>query len=152
MRVNEQLWGECLSGALTEEEFLSFLEEAGFYGLEVLKKTYWKTVHDYAFYSVTVRGFKYEKKSGCVFIGQKTIYRGPFKSAMDEEGHLFLRNEPMEICTDTAAKLLRTPYARHFTVLSPQGQVIEPDSEEAEQLVELAAKSLCQPNGNGSCC
>jgi hypothetical protein len=60
-----------------------------------------------------------------------------------------MRNEPMEICTDTAAKLLRTPYARHFTVLSPEGQVIEPDSQQAEQMVQLATRTACQ---DGSCC
>src|SRR6185436_11691825 len=44
LKVNPQLWGECLVGALTQEEFLAALERAGFYGLEVLKKSYWKDV------------------------------------------------------------------------------------------------------------
>ncbi|MBI4529926.1 MAG: methyltransferase domain-containing protein, partial [Candidatus Latescibacteria bacterium] len=92
LRVNEHLWGECIAGALTEDELIAFLEQAGFYGLSITKKSYWKEVEGYRFFSVTVRGYKYEKKTGCVYIGQKAIYRGPFKAIIDEEGHLFSRN------------------------------------------------------------
>ncbi|HEY5593691.1 MAG TPA: methyltransferase domain-containing protein, partial [Nitrospiria bacterium] len=125
IRANEQLWGECLSGALTEEAFLSGLERAGFYGLEILKKIYWKEVEGYRFHSVTARGYKYEKKEGCVYIGQRAIYRGPFTAVMDEEGHCFPRNESVEVCTDTASKLSAAPYAAHFTVIEPDQEIIE---------------------------
>ena len=116
LKVNPQLWGECIVGALTEQEFLARLLEAGFYGLSVLKKTAWKTVEGLDFYSVTVRGFKFEKSSGCRFIGQKAIYLGPLKAVIDEEGHLFPRNVAVEVCTDTAAKLSKPPYAGSFSV------------------------------------
>ncbi|HEV8632091.1 MAG TPA: methyltransferase domain-containing protein, partial [Thermoanaerobaculia bacterium] len=49
LKVNPQLWGECLVGALTQEEFLADLERTGFYGLEILKRTYWKDVEGYPF-------------------------------------------------------------------------------------------------------
>ncbi|MCC7431178.1 methyltransferase domain-containing protein [bacterium] len=117
LQVNPVLWGECLSGALTERDFVSMLEEAGFYGLATLKKTYWKSVEGYKFFSVTVSGFKFEKKEGCVFIGQKAIYQGPFKSIMDEEGHFFPRGEAIEICTDTAQKLQNEPYKGAFLIV-----------------------------------
>jgi hypothetical protein len=113
------LWGECISGALTEEEFLAYLEQAGFYGLQVLKKSYWKEVEGHKFFSVTVRGYKFEKTSGCVFRGQQAIYLGPQKAVADEEGHLFPRNEAIEVCTDTAAKLMAPPYRGMFVVLEP---------------------------------
>jgi SAM-dependent methyltransferase len=125
IRANEQLWGECLSGALTEEEFLSGLEQAGFYGLELVRKTYWKEVEGYRFHSITVRGHKYEKKVGCVYTGQRAIYHGPYKAVMDEEGHLFPRDEAVEVCTDTAAKLGAAPYAANFTVTEPGRKIIE---------------------------
>ena len=120
LKVNPQLWGECLVGALTEEECLARLQEAGFYGLTVLKKAYWKTVEGYDFFSVTVRGYKFEKTAGCRFIGQRAIYLGPMHSVIDEEGHLFPRDVAVEVCTDTAAKLSRPPYAGSFTVLEPE--------------------------------
>jgi hypothetical protein len=69
------------------------------------------------FYSVTVRGFKFEKKAGCCYVGQFAVYLGPMKSVVDEEGHLFPRGVPVEVCTDTAAKLSAAPYAGAFAVL-----------------------------------
>lgn len=119
LKVNSELWGECLVGALTEAELLSQLERAGFYGLTVLKKAYWKDVEGYPFYSITVRGYKFEKRAGCVFQGHRAIYLGPGKAFIDEEGHLFPRNEPVEVCTDTLAKLTRAPYQDSFAVLEP---------------------------------
>ena len=125
LKVNPQLWGECTVGALTEEEFLAYAEQAGFYGLQMLKKTFYKTIEGFQFYSVTVRGYKFEKKAGCQFIGQRAIYHGPFKAALDEEGHLFPRDEEIEVCTDTAAKLSKPPYAGLFTVTGPAQATVE---------------------------
>ena len=119
LRTNVHLWGECLSGALTQEEFLAELERAGFYGLSVLKRTYWKSVEGYSFFSVTVEGYKYEKTAGCVFEGHRAVYLGPGKAFVDEEGHTFPRNEPYDVCTDTVAKLQHPPYQHMFAVLEP---------------------------------
>jgi MoaA/NifB/PqqE/SkfB family radical SAM enzyme/ubiquinone/menaquinone biosynthesis C-methylase UbiE len=119
LKVNPQLWGECLVGALTQEQFLAELERAGFYGLEILGKTYWKDVEGYPFFSVTVRGWKFEKTAGCVFKGHRAVYLGPAKAFIDEEGHQFPRNEPYEICTDTVAKLSNPPYRGMFAILEP---------------------------------
>ncbi len=138
LRVNPRLWGECISGALTEEEFLAYLEQAGFYGLQVLKRTYWKEVEGCSFFSVTVRGYKFEKTAGCVFKGQRAIYLGPQKAVMDEEGHLFPRNEPIEVCTDTAAKLSQPPYQGSFVIREPG------------QELALAEYACCSPGS--SCC
>ncbi len=143
LKVNPRLWGECIVGALTDEEFLSRLEEAGFYGLSILKKTYWKRVEGYDFYSVTVRGYKFEKTAGCQFIGQKAVYLGPLKAAIDEEGHLFPRNEVVEICTDTAAKLSKPPYAGSFVILEPNASKVE--------VAGAAGVTLASACGPGCC-
>lgn len=116
---NQQLWGECIAGALTEEQFTSYLEQSGFYGIQVLNKIFWKTVENYKFYSISVRGFKFKKKEGCVYIGQKAVYQGPFKATIDEEGHIFPRGQAVEICTDTAEKLSKHPYNPFFTITDP---------------------------------
>ncbi|MFZ5863931.1 MAG: methyltransferase domain-containing protein [Nitrospirota bacterium] len=122
-RKDPRLWGECISGALTEEEFLAALERAGFYGLQVFKKTFWKEVEGFKFYSVTVRGFKFEKTSGCIYAGQTATYTGPFKGVSDEEGHWFPRNVAIDVCTDTAAKLSRAPYAGLFVLTGVGGDI-----------------------------
>jgi 7,8-dihydro-6-hydroxymethylpterin dimethyltransferase len=135
LKVNAQLWGECLVGALTQEGLVAELERAGFYGIEVLSKTYWKDVEDYPFFSVTVRGYKFEKTAGCVFKGHRAVYLGPAKAFIDEEGHMFPRNEAYEICTDTVAKLSSPPYKGMFAILEP-GE-------------ERAGYACCGPEG---CC
>jgi len=140
LKVNEQLWGECIVGALTEDQFVSMLEQAGFYGLSVLKKSFWKTIEGFNFYSVTVQGFKFEKTQGCTYLGQYVIYRGPHKAVLDEEGHLFPRNVAISVCTDTASKLSKPPYAGWFTIVEPDGS--------RKELAEAA----CRPSGNGSGC
>ncbi|MBI2267166.1 MAG: methyltransferase domain-containing protein [Armatimonadetes bacterium] len=137
LRTNAQLWGECISGALTEEEFLASLERAGFYGVCVLNKSFYKEVEGHRFHSVTVRGYKYEKKKGCVFLGQRAVYRGPFKAVVDEEGHFFPRNEMVEVCTDTAAKILNGPYQGAFVVTDADGE---------------SSAALCDPTTVEDCC
>jgi radical SAM protein with 4Fe4S-binding SPASM domain len=136
MRSNPRLWGECVSGALTEEEYLSYMERVGFYGLSVLKKSFWKEVEGVKFYSAVIRGYKLEKK-GCKYVGQKAVYKGPFRAVLDEEGHLFPRGEAVEVCTDTAAKLKKPPYNAYY-------EVIEPGSKDVEY-------RCCDPGKGGPC-
>lgn len=136
LKKNEELLGECIVGALTESQFLSYLEQSGFYGIEVLGKTYWKTVENIDFYSVTVRGYKFEKTAGCVFIGQHAVYNGPYKVIIDEEGHVFPRKQAVEVCTDTAKKLSEAPYKGAFTIIEP--------GESSERAYGYSP--------NGSCC
>jgi SAM-dependent methyltransferase len=73
MRADGQLWGECISGALSEEAFLAAFERAGFYGVSILKKTFWREVEGTQFFSVTVRGFKFEKQAGCRYVGSSDL-------------------------------------------------------------------------------
>jgi MoaA/NifB/PqqE/SkfB family radical SAM enzyme/SAM-dependent methyltransferase len=121
LKTNPELWGECTVGALTAEGFLAGLERAGFYGVEILKKSYWKSVEGFPFHSMTVRGYKFEKTAGCVFRGQRAVYLGPAKAFLDEEGHTFARGIEVEVCTDTAAKLGHPPYAGWFALIEPAG-------------------------------
>jgi MoaA/NifB/PqqE/SkfB family radical SAM enzyme/SAM-dependent methyltransferase len=126
LKTNPELWGECTVGSLTAEGFLAALERAGFYGVEVLKKTYWKSIEGHPFFSMTVRGRKFEKTAGCVFRGQKAVYLGPGKAFIDEEGHTFPRGLEVEVCTDTADKLSGAPYAGSFWVREPGSDGKEP--------------------------
>ena len=142
IKEDKQLWGECLGGCVTENQLISYLEQAGFYGVEILGKTFWKTVQNINFYSVSVRAYKHKKSGECIFQGQKAIYRGPFKVIIDDEGHVFPRNEEVEVCSDTASKLSRQPYSNSF-------RIVESDGTEDS--------SCCAPEQNGlsngsSCC
>jgi len=58
MQSDKKLWGECISGALREERFITIAKETGFYGLEIIKRYLYKEVDGIKFYSITVRGYK----------------------------------------------------------------------------------------------
>lgn len=123
IKEDKQLWGECLGGCVTENQLISYLEQAGFYGVEILGKTFWKTVQNINFHSVSVRAYKHKKLDQCIYKGQRAVYRGPFKVIIDDEGHVFPRNQEIEICTDTASKLCKPPYKQFFNVIESNGDI-----------------------------
>jgi len=140
LRADGRLWGECISGALSEDALLAALERAGFYGVTILEKTFWREVEGTRFFSITVRGFKFEKKGGCRYAGQWATYLGPMKATVDEEGHFFPRGVPVEVCTDTAAKLGAAPYAGSFAVTDGPRSTARVSTRD----------DCCEPGG--SCC
>lgn len=60
LQSNPELWSGCISGAFTEEGFLQAFADAGFYGIQILKRDEqpWRTVEGIEFRSVTVQAFK----------------------------------------------------------------------------------------------
>ncbi len=119
MRRDKELWGECISGALTVDEFLNHAIDAGFHGAGLLSKDFYREAGGINFYSITFRAHKFVKGERCVYTGQKAIYTGPYKSVSDDDGHVFPVGVPVEVCTDTAEKLGRPPYRGAFVVTGP---------------------------------
>ncbi|GMR05134.1 MAG: hypothetical protein BMS9Abin23_1074 [Thermodesulfobacteriota bacterium] len=120
MREDKALWGECISGALTVDEFIGQALEAGFHGIGLLSTEFYREAGGINFYSIAFRGFKFVKGKECVYIGQSAVYTGPHKTVFDDEGHEFPLGVPVEVCTDTAEKLRRPPYSGQFIVTEPQ--------------------------------
>ena len=60
LQNDPQLWSGCISGALTEEGFLQAFADAGFYGMQILKRDHrpWRTVEGIEFRSVTIAAYK----------------------------------------------------------------------------------------------
>ena len=119
IKTDKRLWGECIAGALSEEEFFNILERTGFYGLQVLSKVLYRTIDNLKFFSLTLMSYRFKKGKGCQYIGQYAIYQGPFKSIRDDDSHEFPRGVAVEVCTDTAEKLKRPPYSGLFVVTDP---------------------------------
>src|SRR5438093_1912287 len=96
MQNDPELWSGCISGALTEEGFLAAFENAGFYGIQILKRDRqpWRTVQGIEFRSVTIEAFK-GKQGDCFERNQAVIYRGPFKEVLDDDGHRMQRGKVM---------------------------------------------------------
>ncbi|MEK7806088.1 MAG: methyltransferase domain-containing protein, partial [Planctomycetota bacterium] len=125
MKRDKTLWSECISGAVTEEAFFHITKKLGFYGLEVVNRYLYKEVDGFKFYSVTARGYKYLKSTECKYTGQYAIYKGPFSSISDDDGHTYPVGIPMEICTDTAWKLSNPPYKGLFILSDMQNKDVK---------------------------
>ena len=115
MRNDPELWSGCISGALTEEGFLAAFENAGFYGIQILKRDAnpWRTVQGIEFRSVTVEAFK-GKQGQCFERNQAVIYRGPFKEVLDDDNHRMARGERYAVCDKTYNLYKKAPYRDFF--------------------------------------
>ena len=142
MRRDKTLWGECISGALREDEFLELSRKAGFYGLDITKRYLYREVGGLRFYSITLTGYKFTKGAECVYKGHLAIYNGPFGKVSDDDGHEFPSGVAVEVCTDTLDKLSRAPYAGHFTIIYPGGEGPDGKTQDAP----------CEPTGGSSGC
>jgi arsenite methyltransferase len=114
------LWSGCISGAYTEEGFLQAFAEAGFHGIEILKRddAPWQTVEGVEFRSVTIQAWK-GKQGPCFERNQAVIYKGPFKEVLDDDGHALERGKRYAVCDKTFNLYQQPPYRGHFAVVEP---------------------------------
>jgi arsenite methyltransferase len=120
MQSDPELWSGCISGALTEEGFLIAFENAGFYGIQILKRDVdpWRTVQGIEFRSVTVEAFK-GKQGECFERNQAVIYRGPFKEVLDDDSHRMERGKRYAVCDKTYNLYKKPPYRDFFAFVDP---------------------------------
>lgn len=114
------LWSGCISGAYTEEGFLKAFEDAGFHGIEILKRddAPWQTVEGIEFRSVTIQAWK-GKQGPCYERNQAVIYKGPFLKVLDDDGHAMERGKRYAVCDKTFNLYQRSPYREHFAFIEP---------------------------------
>ena len=120
------LWSGCISGAFLEVEFLQMFEDAGFHGIEILARQEepWQTIDGIEFRSLTVRAYK-GKQGPSLERNQAVIYKGPWKSVQDDDGHTLLRGDRMAIC-DKTFKLYTDPmgpYSGDIIAVEPYAEV-----------------------------
>lgn len=124
LQNDPQLWSGCISGALTEEGFLKAFEDAGFYGIEVLKFDIqpWQTVEGIEFRSMTLQAYK-GKQGPCVERNQAVVYRGPFKEVLDDDGHRMERGVRYAVCDKTYNLYKKAPYYGNFDFIEPLNEI-----------------------------
>ena len=120
MQNDPELWSGCISGALTEDTFLAAFENAGFYGIQILKRASqpWRTVQGIEFRSVTIEAFK-GKQGECFERNQAVIYRGPFKEVLDDDNHRLERGRRYAVCDKTYNLYKKAPYREFFEFVDP---------------------------------
>jgi ubiquinone/menaquinone biosynthesis C-methylase UbiE len=142
LQNDAHLWSGCISGAYTEEGFLQAFEDAGFYGIEILKRddAPWQTVEGIEFRSVTIQAWK-GKQGPCFERNQAVIYKGPFKKILDDDGHAMERGKRYAVCDKTYQLYQKPPYRDHFSFVAP---LIPIPLEEAKPF-NCAASALRHP-------
>ena len=131
MQADAELWSGCISGAFEETAFVQAFIDAGFYGVEVIKRddAPWQVVKGFEFRSVTVVAYK-GKEGECFDHNEAVIYKGPFSAVKDDDGHTYPRGERVAVCRKTFGILSKAPYSEHFYAVNPLKEVAEGDAPE----------------------
>ena len=142
MQNDPDLWSGCISGALTEEAFLTAFEEAGFHGVRILvrQREPWQTLSGIEFRSVTVEAFK-GKEGPCWERNQAVIYKGPFKEVLDDDDHRMERGRRYAVCDKTFNLYRQEPYRDLFEFVEPLKEV----PHEAAEPFDCSRTPLRQP-------
>lgn len=168
LQQNPELWSGCISGALTEDGFLQAFADAGFHGIQILKRDAapWRTVEGIEFRSVTVQAFK-GKQGPCFERNQAVIYLGPFQEVLDDDGHRMTRGRRYAVCDKTYQLYQQEPYRAHFVPVPPLREIPlaeakpfncaaaalrHPKETKGHGYRATNEASVCRDGGNGSCC
>jgi SAM-dependent methyltransferase len=168
LQKDAQLWSGCISGALTETDFLEAFADAGFYGIQILNRDEnpWRTVEGIEFRSMTVQAFK-GKQGPCVDRNQAVIYLGPFQEVLDDDGHRMERGKRYAVCDKTWQLYKKEPYRQHFAFVEPRAAVPlekakpydcagarlrHPKETKGQDYQATTSASQCCDGGNGGCC
>ncbi len=129
LRNHPELHGECLSGALYEEDFRRLMQGAGFLDFRVVESRLLsvddpalaRLTGNISFFSGTIRAFKlHNAEDRCEDYGQVATYLGTLPDnshgfALDA-GHYFETMRPQRVCGNTASILTQSRFASHFKV------------------------------------
>jgi arsenite methyltransferase len=120
LQQDSRLWSGCLSGAFLEHELLDTFAASGFYGIEILdyQDKPWAVIEGIEFRSVTVRAFK-GKEGPCLERRQAVIYKGPWSTVTDDDGHTLRRGVRSAVCDKTYQILSRPPYVEQVQLVPP---------------------------------
>ena len=168
LQDDPELWSGCISGALTEEGFLKAFSDAGFYGIQILKRDEkpWQTVEGIEFRSVTVEAFK-GKQGPCFEQNQAVVYRGPFKEVLDDDNHRMERGVRYAVCDKTYNLYRKPPYRDFFELIEPLSDIPLGEAKpfDCSRTARRHAKETkgqdynltteannCCDGGDGSCC
>jgi SAM-dependent methyltransferase len=137
-------WGDCLSGALTIQDYWGGLREAGFLGLHQVTVIPWRVIDGIHFVSVTLTGYKIATTPSSVSPIFATLI-GPFSQAVDELGTTFHRGTPQQIDDQTMCLLTLPPYQPHFLLTDRPTTLTDQDPR---RLAVYPAEAPCSWEGH----
>lgn len=170
LQEDGELWSGCISGAWREDKFVDEFQDAGFAGIVIDKRQEeaWQTVKGIEFRSVTLLAYK-PSNAPCLETNQAVIYKGPFESVQDENGHVYPRGVRMAVCDRTFRTLMAAPYEGQFVPVEPINAIAAENAQPYDctvnrprdpretkgQQYNLTIQSIgedCCGGSNDSCC
>ena len=115
LRQDERLRAMCLSGALTYEDYVKCIINAGFGQVEIRTRRPYRLLDSHTYNlkehllleSLDSVAFKVPipEDGACIFTGKTAIYAGAESFFDDNAGHILQQGIPAAVCDKTAAKL-----------------------------------------------
>ncbi len=115
LQDDERLRAMCLSGAMTYDDYIAHLVQAGFGQVEIrarrpyriLNRQNYNLADHLLLESIDSVAFKVPipDDGACIFTGKTAIYTGVEAFFDDQAGHILQPGVPMAVCDKTAAKL-----------------------------------------------
>jgi MoaA/NifB/PqqE/SkfB family radical SAM enzyme/SAM-dependent methyltransferase len=155
--------GECLGGAMQQEELVAMLEASGFVAIRLVKRFPYRQVEGMDFFSLTYQAQRPEQKDGAdandvgysssvhgtsdiqlsTAAGRSCVYRGPYGAVFTESGILLVKGRRTEIPDADVALLDDSVF-----ILDEAGAVtnlLMTNSCCAPPSIAQAATSCCEP-------
>ena len=115
LQADDRLRAMCLSGALTYEQYIQRIVNAGFGQVEIRARRPYRLLdcHNYnleedlLLESLDSVSYKVDipEDGPCIFTGKTAVYTGPHSHFDDKAGHILTLGLPVAVCDKTAAKL-----------------------------------------------
>jgi SAM-dependent methyltransferase len=119
LRSDERLRAMCLSGALTYEDYVQHIVDAGFGQVEIRARRPYRLLERYIYgldehlllESLDSAAFKVPiaDDGACIFTGKTAIYAGSEPFLDDQAGHILQQGLPAAVCDKTARNLAALP-------------------------------------------
>lgn len=138
IRNDAKLSGECIAGALTQKHLLGLLEEAGFKGVEFVKRFFYREVKGEKFYSLTFKAYKPNEEDLV-----EVIYKGLGQSITLENGAILFKGVKTKIPTQYANSLDSVLF-----ILDDKGEITNQEGEACSCAVPPEEKALLEKKKN----
>ena len=164
-KTDPVLVGECLGGALYEQDFLRLAREVGFTDPRMYEPKQLIEVHDERlravlgesrFYSITYRLFKLDGlETLCEDYGQAVRYKGTMEGAEHalvlDDHHVFQTGKWYEVCGNTASMTAESWMGAHFDLIGDRAVHYGLFDCGGEAAGDTVTGGACAPGG-GACC
>lgn len=117
LQQDDRLRAMCLSGALTYEQYIQRIIQAGFGQVEIRARRPYRLLDQQNYQldqhllleSLDSVSFKVDiaDDGACVFTGKMAVYTGPNEYFDDQVGHILNLGVPLAVCDKTAKKLAK---------------------------------------------